>query len=97
MCSEPAVGYILPFPQLNPFSGHIIQHAANLQSRFNHYGRQGVLSPKGDKVISLHPAATVAEYCDIRALNAAIQTQFQDVLDVDSSQQENNSGEGNFE
>jgi hypothetical protein len=87
MRSEPAVGFTPPFPQLNPFSGHLTQHAANLQSLFNHYGCQGVLSPKGDKVISLLPAVTVAEYCDIQELDAAIQTQFQDVIANDSSQE----------
>ncbi len=87
MCSEPAVSFAQQFPQMNPFQGYLFQHAANLHALENHFKRQAVLSPKTEKVIPLLPAMTVPDYVDLQQRDAMIQTQFQDVIANDSSQE----------
>ncbi len=85
MCSEPTVSFAPLFPQMNAFQGYLFQHAANLHALENHFNCQGVLSHKSEKVISLIPAITVAEHCDLHKLDEAIQTQFPDAIAKDSS------------
>ena len=82
MRSQTDTGFHPPYPQVNPITGRIHEIAENLHSLHTYFHRQNILSPKGDKVISLDSALTAAEYCDIKILGEAIQTQFQDVLDA---------------
>ena len=68
--------------RVNPITGSLSKFVENLRSVHNFGQRVNVQYPKADKSTSLKPALLVAEHCELKALDTAIQTQFQDVIDA---------------